>query len=251
MAALGLVMFLPPVVQAQPNFSKNFTAAITVTKLDPTQFDPATVETELITAARGLAQHYVWYEGYTQHLSRVDVINRDNLVEEQVFQFWPDNPLTSCNGTAVTIPLPGEEGIAYTYDVRKNRCWNEALPSDGAVAVPVPHSNTSGFWDFVAQSTNAGTCTSIVPINKSGTLWQTTRTVNGVETAIGVCVASDNATPYWVRGLGVPPFCPNPTLEDPLPTCERVTIVFHSFSTSTPLNMFCPAPEVATACGLP
>jgi hypothetical protein len=239
MATLGWMVFCANSVQAVPIINDNFTADITVTRLD--------------TTPRGLAQQYTWYEWYTGHLSRFDVINPDDSVEKQVFQFLPGNPLSSCNGTPITIPMPGKNGRKYTYNVAKNRCKKRVIPKDFFASRPAPHSTTMGFWDFSAQATNSGTCHSRIG-NNMGTLWTSTLPESNkyTYTEIGVCVASDNATPYWVAWRGPSQACSTQPHQGPPPTCELIEMLFNSFTPGIPpINNFCPSPDAATACGLP
>jgi hypothetical protein len=239
MAALGWLALLSTTVQAGPIINDNFTADMIVTRFD--------------AHPQALVQHYTWDEWFTGHLRRIDVTDTDDgSVDQQVFQFLPDHPLSTCNGTALTIPMRGKHGVEYRYNVPQDKCSQRAIALRRPAFFPVPHSNTMGFWDVFTQpeAFNAGACFSTIG-NHAGTLWtypfpQPNRYVN-----VSVCVASDNNTPYWVAWQGTSPACPRQNQQGAPATCTLIEAVFATFTAGVPdINTFCPSPEAMTACGL-
>lgn len=215
---------------AAPTTSSDFTAEITVTRLD---FKP-----------RGVPQRFSWSEWQGGKLSRFHVFDEGGVLTKRVFRYPTDNALTTCNGGPFTVPLPGKKGKEYTWDLTKQKCKKKGIPKKDLR--PVPRIGLDGFFAFASQASNAGGCTSRTS-SSSGTRWtyQLPESKLHKFTQVSVCVASDNATPYWVAFDG-------PSRQCATSPCEIVGVVFLTYSPGVPAAAeFCPDPTIAAACKVP
>lgn len=234
---LGCLLLTTGSAYAAPSLSNNFTADVTVTRLD--------------YAPRSVPQKYRWYESATAKLSRFDALDDTNVVSKQIFRFLPDNTLVSCNGGPFLVPPPDKKPKEYTYLVAKDACRRKSIPAKDLR--PIPRLDTSFWGNFAAQAINSGSCTSIFG-NNSGTRWtqQLPESRKHKFTEVRVCVASNNSTPYWIEWRGPSRRCAPPPYNGTIPVCAIVTAAFESFTGSAPaVGLFCPSQEAAAACKLP
>lgn len=230
LAGMAFVMLAAAPAPAAPNLSSDFSAEVTVTRLD---FKP-----------RGVPQRYSWTEWQGGKLSRFHVFDEGGILTKRVFRYPTDNALTMCNAQPFTVPLPGKKGKEYTWDLTKQKCKKKGIPKKDLR--PVPRIGLDGFFAFASQASNAGACTSRTS-NSSGTRWtyQLPESKLHKFTQVSVCVASDNQTPYWVAFDGKSRQC----VTSP---CEIVGVVFLTWSPGVPpADQFCPDPTIAAPCKLP
>jgi hypothetical protein len=110
------------------------------------------------------------------------------------------------------------------------------VPAQSSSSIPVPRITNTGFWDFTAQATNLGSCHSKIG-NNAGTLWGTVPVSSDSKyTQINVCVASDNATPYFADWL--------------VNGRTFIEVIFTTFTNKLNKGKFCPdSLDAATVCG--
>lgn len=217
-------------VLAGPNIPSNFSAEITVTRLD---FKP-----------RGVPQRLSWTEWQAGKLARFQVFDENGVLVKRVFRYPTDNLLTMCDGEPFAVPLPGKKGKEYGYDLTKQKCRKKGIPKKDLR--PVPRIDPNGFFAFASPSSNAGACTSRTSPS-SGTLWAYQLPESKVHkfTEVRMCVASDNQTPYWVAFHG-------PSRQCVTSPCEIVGVVFLTWTPGVPpAAQFCPDAGIAAACKLP
>lgn len=230
LAGMAFVTLVAAPAPAAPNLSSDFSAEVTVTRLD---FKP-----------RGVPQRYSWTEWQGGKLSRFHVFDDAAILTKRVFRYPADNLLSMCDGESFVVPPPGKKGKEYTWDLAKQKCKKRGIPKKDLR--PVPRIDPNGFFAFASQASIAGACTSRVGSN-SGTLWayQLPESKLHKFTRVSVCVASDNATPYWVAFDG-------PSRQCATAPCEIVGIVFLTYSPGVPAAaQFCPDATIAAACKLP